>query len=323
MRSKWFGVLVIFGLTFPGFAHASATLVFSGDVMLGRSVRDQINRRGGGNGAWVTANLAKVFRQADLAFVNLESPFLAGSASSQEMIFRADPKHVTALTGAGIDVVSFANNHSRNQGSAGIQATVDLLQKNRILVAGAGSTSKVAYAPRFFQAGAVPVAVLAYTYGERVLTTNIQKTTIANVDIWLMQAEVKKVRATGRFVVVSLHAGNEYTVVPNSLQKTFAHAAVDAGADLVIGHHPHWVQPVEKYKGKHILYSLGNLVFDQTWSKNTQEGAVARVTVSDRRQVTLEVLPVKIERTSQPRFMSASEAKPVLQRMLVPISGKL
>lgn len=315
MRSKWFGLSIIIGLALPGFLHASTTLVFGGDVMLGRSVRDQINHRGGGNGAWVTSKLANVFRQADLAMVNLESPFLGGPPSSNDMVFRADPKHIAALTSIGIDIVSFANNHSRNQGSAGIQTTVELLQKNRILAAGAGMTSKIAYAPRYYQAGAIPVAVLAYTYGERVLTANVQKPTIASMDVRLMQAEVKKARAAGRFVVVTMHAGNEYTLVLTSQQKSFAHAAVDAGADLVVGHHPHWVQPVEKYKGKYILYSLGNLVFDQSWSKYAQEGVVARVTVSDRRQVTLQLLPVKIERTSQARFMSAIEAKSVLQRM--------
>ena len=270
----------------PGVAAAAdVTMVFGGDVMLGRAVRDQIVKLGNNDGAWATTKVAEVFRNAQLAFVNLESPFAPGSALGYSLVFRADPSHVTALTKSGIDVVSFANNHSRNQGGAGIQTTLALLKKNTIAPAGAGLSSSEAYAPRYLKAGDLSVAVLAYTYNEKAPVSPLSKPTIAGMDIGRMQAAVK-----GAYVIVSMHAGTEYTLTRTTQQTRFAHAAIDAGADLVIGHHPHWVQPVEQYKGKPILYSLGNLVFDQPWSLETQQGAVAVATVRDGKNSTMRIV---------------------------------
>ncbi len=296
-------------------------MVFGGDVMLGRFVREQVDKRGKRNPAWLTQNIAKVFSEADLAFVNLESPFLAGPPSANDMVFRANPVHVTALTSAGIDVVSFANNHSRNQGAAGVRATLTLLGKHAIAAAGAGLTSKQAYAPRYLRAGDQLVAVLAYASNERVPKRSTDQPTIAALDIPVMQAEVKKARQRGALVIVSMHAGNEYTSRVTPTQERFAHAAIDAGASIVIGHHPHWVQRAEQYKQGIIAYSLGNLIFDQGWSVETQQGAVAEVRVVDGRVVSMELRPVKIDYFAQPRWMSAREAAPVLQRIGLP-SGK-
>lgn len=293
-------------------------MVFGGDVMLGRAVRDQIVKVGKNDGAWVTKNVADVFRNAQLAFVNLESPFAPGQALGYSLVFRADPQHVTALTKTGIDVVSFANNHSRNQGNLGIQTTLSLLKKNSIAVAGAGLTSSDAYAPRYVKAGDLLVAVLAYAYNEKAPASPLSKPTIAGMDIGRMQAAVKSAKAKGYFVIVSMHAGTEYTLTRTSQQTRFAHAAIDAGADLVVGHHPHWVQPVEKYKGKPILYSLGNLVFDQPWSVETQQGAVAVTTVRDGKVVQVQLKIVKIDRGAQPRWMTPAEAAPVLKRIGLP-----
>ncbi|MDP2789894.1 MAG: CapA family protein [bacterium] len=303
----------------PGFAAAAdVTMVFGGDVMLGRAVRDQIVKVGKNDGSWATAKVADVFRNAQLAFVNLESPFAPGPALGYSLVFRADPKHVTALTKAGIDVVSFANNHSRNQGSAGIQTTLALLKKNAIAPAGAGLSSAEAYAPRYLHAGDLPVAVLAYSYNEKAPTSALSKPTIAGMDIGRLQIAVKAAKARGHFVIVSMHAGTEYTLTRNLQQTRFAHAAIDAGADLVVGSHPHWVQPVEKYKGKPVLYSLGNLVFDQPWSIETQQGAVAVATVRDGKVAQIQMKIVKIDRAAQPRWMTSAEAAPVLKRIGLP-----
>ena len=297
-------------------------MAFGGDVMLGRAVRDQIVKKGKNNGAWATQKVAEVFRKADLAFVNLESPFAPGAALGYSMVFRANSTHVTALTNLGIDVVSFANNHSRNQGALGIQTTLDTLSKKMITVAGAGLTSAAAYAPQYLKAGELKVAVLAYTYNEKAPSGNLSKPTIAGMDISRMQAAVKAAKQSGAFVVVSMHAGTEYTLKLTTQQKNFAHAAVDAGANLVVGSHPHWVQPVEVYKHVPILYSLGNLVFDQSWSVETQQGAVAMVTVHNGTVAQVQLKIIKIDFAAQPRWMSATEAAPVLKRIGLP-SGAL
>jgi poly-gamma-glutamate capsule biosynthesis protein CapA/YwtB (metallophosphatase superfamily) len=309
----------LFFLLLPGIAAAAdVTMVFGGDVMLGRAVRDQIVKVGKNDGTWATSKVAEVFRNAQLAFVNLESPFAPGAALGYSLVFRADPAHITALTRAGIDVVSFANNHSRNQGVLGIQTTLSLLKKNSIAPAGAGLSSSEAYAPRYLRAGEQPVAVLAYTYNEKAPTSPRSKPTIAGMDIGRMQSAVKAAKATGAFVIVSMHAGTEYTLTRTSQQTRFAHAAIDAGADLIVGAHPHWAQTLEKYRGKPILYSLGNLVFDQPWSVETQQGAVAVVTVRDGKVAQVQLKIVKIDRAAQPRWMTPAEAAPVLKRIGLP-----
>ena len=303
----------------PGIARgADVTMVFGGDVMLGRAVRDQIAQHGQNDGAWATSKVADVFRNAQLAFVNLESPFAPGPALGYSLVFRANPSHVPALTKAGFDVVSFANNHSRNQGGLGIQTTLALLKQHAIAPAGAGLSSAEAYTPRYLAAGTLPVAVLAYAYNEKVPTSSRRTPTIAGMDTGRVQAAVRAAKAKGYFVIVSMHAGTEYTLTRTSQQTRFAHAAIDAGANLVVGSHPHWVQGVEKYKGKPILYSLGNLVFDQPWSVETQQGAVAVVTVRNGTVTQVQLRIVKIDRAAQPRWMTPAEAAPVLQRIGLP-----
>lgn len=291
------------------------TLMFGGDVMLGRAVRDKIVKRGDNKGAWVLENLAKDFKAADFAFVNLESPFAPGPALGYSLIFRADPKHISALTSAGIDAISFANNHSRNQGNLGIQTTLDLLKKNNIKVAGAGLNSDAAYQAHYTVIKNQRIALLAFTYNEKNLNSFQNRPTIAGMNIGRMKTEVKRAKASGALVIVSMHAGTEYTLKITSQQKNFAHAAIDAGADLVIGQHPHWVQPVEKYKGRAIIYSLGNLVFDQPWSRETQEGAVAKVLTHNGKINKIQILPVKIDYGAKPRWMNQAEASPVLKRI--------
>ena len=309
-------LLVLSSFFMPSHVNAttSATFIFGGDVMLGRAVRDQIVKRGSNNGSWVTSGIASQFKAANLALVNLESPFAPGPALGYGMVFRADPKHVTALTGAGIDVVSFANNHSRNQGITGIKTTLDTLKKNNIAVAGAGLTGKSAFAPVYVNAGPYKVAVFAYTYDQHT-TSDSTGATIAGFNTMELGRGIRAAKKQGYFVVVNMHAGTEYTLNVTAQQKNFAHSAINAGADLVVGEHPHWAQGVEIYRGKPILYSLGNLVFDQPWSLFTQQGVVAKITVTDGKVKKINLLPVKIDYASKPRFMTSQEAAPVLKRI--------
>ncbi len=293
-------------------------MIFGGDVMLGRFVREQVDKRGKHDARWLTQNIAVDFRKADLAFVNLESPFAPGPPLNADMIFRANPSHVTALTNLGVDVVSFANNHSRNQGNLGITTTLNTLGMNGITAAGAGFTASSAYSARYVKAGDQLVAVLAYAYNEKAPNGNPAVPTIAGMDIDRMQEAVRAAKKITNFVIVSMHAGTEYTQTLTTQQKNFAHAAIDAGANLVVGAHPHWVQPVEVYKHVPIVYSLGNLVFDQSFSVFTEQGAVAVVTVRNGKVAQVQLKLVKIDNAAQPRWMTATEAAPVLKRIGLP-----
>ena len=143
------------------------------------------------------------------------------------------------------------------------------------------------------------------------------------MDLESMKLSVQNIRNTADIVIVSMHSGTEYSFEPNSRQIEFAHGAIDAGADLVYGHHPHVLQPVEEYNGKIIMYSLGNFVFDQMWSEETKESIIANVTFSKEGVEKIEFTPLKIYDYSQPRTVDAITGEKILSRMKLPLSEKI
>ncbi|MEK7139618.1 MAG: CapA family protein, partial [Patescibacteria group bacterium] len=127
--------------------------------------------------------------------------------------------------------------------------------------------------------------------------------------------DVAATKPPADIVIVTMHAGTEYTTQPTDQQVTFARAAIDAGADLVIGHHPHWPQIVEPYNGKWIFYSLGNFVFDQEWSRETKAGLILEAQWQAKQLRQLKLIPVVIENYSTPRLATTDEAQEILQRI--------
>ena len=135
------------------------------------------------------------------------------------------------------------------------------------------------------------------------------------MDLLKLKNDIAKLKPQVDLVVIMMHAGVEYTNQPNTQQKQFAHTAIDAGADLVIGHHPHWVQVTEIYQGKPILYSLGNLVFDQMWSKETAEGALAQITIVDKSITGIKIIPIEIKDYGQATVATGKIKSDILKRM--------
>ena len=118
-----------------------------------------------------------------------------------------------------------------------------------------------------------------------------------------IKTQISTATSSADLVIVTFHWGNEYSL--RSLhQQELAHFAIDSGADVVIGHHPHWVQEYEVYKNKPIYYSLGNLVFDQMWSEKTRKGLVVRLTFSGNQLVNKEEIPTKIFDYGQPNLVN-------------------
>lgn len=247
-------------------------LLFGGDVMLTRHVNTIMAARN--DYAWPMRKIGPDFAAADLAFVNLESPFTDKEKPTQtNMVFRTDPRAMAALELAGIDVVSFANNHVRDGHEYGLLYTLDLLEKSKILVAGAAKSAEEVQKGVILERQGIKFGFLAYTYDQRNGNHKEDDPRVANMDIQRVRLEVKELRQKANVVVVSMHAGVEYAKQPNLQQIQFGQAAIEAGATLVIGHHPHVTQPcVEHWHGV-ICYSLGNLVFDQK-QPGTNEGLV-------------------------------------------------
>lgn len=279
-------------------------VVFGGDVMLARGVGRVATLRK--DPAWPFRSIADFLARADLAFVNLESPFAPpGMREGAGMIFKARSEMVAGLTLAGIDVVSLANNHVRDCGASGIDHTLELLASQRIAVAG------VAQDPEDLRGGVVlerhglRFGFLAYTYDQRNGNYQNDDPRIALLHVDSMCEDVAALRDRTNFVVVSMHAGSEYRAKPDRQQVEFARAAIDAGASVVAGHHPHVLQPEEVYREGLIFYSLGNLVFDQSQRKETRESVLAEVIFRDGRISSHRLHPLEI-RGTVPEFTEKS-----------------
>jgi poly-gamma-glutamate capsule biosynthesis protein CapA/YwtB (metallophosphatase superfamily) len=247
-------------------------LVFGGDVMLSRHVAARM--KAAGDPALPFRKIAPFFTAADLAFVNLESPFSdKGKPAMGGMVFKAPPETVEGLKLAGIDVVSTANNHTRDQHEYGLLFTLDWLEKNGIAAVGTGRDEAAARAGAVLTSNGVKFGFLGYTYDQRNGNHKEDDNRINGLDIVRMREDVAAIRQRSNVTVVSMHAGAEYARQAHPSQQQFARAAIEAGATLVIGHHPHVVQPCEEYQTGVICYSLGNLVFDQT-APGTNDGLV-------------------------------------------------
>ena len=256
------------------------------------------------------------------AFGNLESPFSVSPAakpSANRLVFGAPPESLTGLMGAGFTVLNLANNHSLDQGSAGLFRTTRILDQNAIQHVGAGSDLDHAWQPAIVCANGLRVAFVGASYASLNDMGAARNALVARIeDRARLTRALTGLHTRADFVVVTMHAGNEYTHKPNQAQIDFARAAIDAGADLVVGAHSHWVQSFESYKGKPVFYGLGNFVFDQDWSRETTQGLTLRVALvktPEAASATLErikLLPVIIEHASTPRLANARERQMIL-----------
>jgi poly-gamma-glutamate synthesis protein (capsule biosynthesis protein) len=241
-------------------------LTFVGDMMFDRYVREQATQHGYDA---ILAGVASLFASSSMVVGNLEGPISTFAAVSNYR--QADPNHyrftfatttASLLARTGFSAVSLGNNHSLNFGSDGLAQTKEWLLANHVGYFGAPDDP---YTPWRGAAGTVSVIVYAY-------------------DLWHandLEALKRRIEAEDQdaFIVVFAHWGDEYHTEPNLAQQDVAHALVDAGADLVVGAHPHVIQTKEQYHGKWIYYSLGNFVFDQYFSDAVRCGAVLHVAV--------------------------------------------
>lgn len=282
-------------------------LLFGGDVMLSRYVGRLARQKH--DPAWPLRQLAPLLSSADIAFVNLESPFSdLGKPVERGMVFKAEPEMIEALVAAGIDVVSTANNHARDFGAHGVEFTLDWLGRHGIAAVGTAATPALSHQGVVVERHGVRFGFVAYTYDQSNGNHPDRDDRVAMLNPDEMSRDVKSIRERADVAIVSMHAGAEYQGAPNAQQRRFARAAIDAGASVVVGHHPHVVQPFESYLNGLIFYSLGNLVFDQSEPKGTHLGAIADVRFRGARIVGHEMIAVEIVKTS-PRVRPAVPLK--------------
>lgn len=280
--------------------HGTGTMLFVGDIMLSRAIGSAMAKRN--DWTYPFALIGDYVRNADLTFGNLEGPISdRGTRVGSIYSFRADPRVVEGLTFAGFDVVSVANNHMWDYSRDAYNDTLSILEKNAIGHAGGGGDYTQAHTAIVKDMNGTKVAFLAYTNLLPQFLGKIDaKPSVAFPDEAQMVSDIALAKRRADIVVVSFHFGDEYATTHNAYQENIAHAAVNAGASLVVGHHPHVVEDVEQYKGVYILYSLGNFVFDQNFSDDTKKGLIAEVAVKNKKIVNLTTREINFTSTYQP-----------------------
>ena len=297
------------------FLKTEHTLILVGDIMLSRGVDFSMKRRGY---LYPFKNVAWITNSAEITFGNLESPLSSrGERGDQTYSFRANPESVKGLVYAGFKVLNLANNHSYDYGKKAFEQTLEVLNKNNIKVIGAGKNVTEARKPATFDLGDLKIAFLGYDLSPGAFPAGQDHRGVAKArHAWIIK-DLEKVKESADFIVVSFHWGIEYRDFPTEYQKSLAHMAIDCGADIVVGHHPHTFQGIEIYRGKLIAYSLGNFVFDQRDLRNNQS-ILLRVTFNRERLLRAEIIPIELVTFPRSPIIAEGEmAKEMLDRLRI------
>ncbi len=283
-----------------------------GDIMLAGSGERVFKKKGYD---YPFAATAEILRQGDMVIGNLESPI---TVSGDEFIekrfrFKVNPKAAVALKNAGFTHLSLANNHILDFGKEGLRQTLEILDNNAITHSGAGSDISSARKAGSNLIKGLKIASLSYslTYPKEFFA-GAERAGTAPGYAQLFTADIELAKRSADCVIVSFHWGSEGLDRPSPYQIAAAHKAVDAGADIVIGHHPHILQGVEHYRNGVIFYSLGNFAFG-SMSRNSESSMIARITF-DRGIKGVEIIPLNVLNSEvgfQPKPLSGIRAERV------------
>ena len=257
------------------------TLTFAGDIMLDRGVKNSVRKNFNNDYSklFEKSDIASLLKKSDIVFANLEGTASDKGADLKNLYsFRMDPEVIPALKGAGISVLSLANNHIGDWGRLAFTDTLPRLKENEILYTGGGNNKEEAETPAIIEKYGMKIGFLGFSdKGPDYMAAKTDKAGILLVNDPNFDEIIKRASQQVDYLVVTFHFGEEYQTKHNGRQESLAHRAVDAGAKIVIGSHPHVVEDTEVYKNSFIAYSLGNLIFDQSWSKPTMQGMILEI----------------------------------------------
>ena len=277
------------------------TLLFVGDLMLDRGVESVVNRDCKGDFSCLF-EYADFLKSADLTFANLEGPVSDKGYDLHNLYsFRMNPTVLAAIRGAGFDVLSLANNHVGDWGRSAFEDTIARVRDAGIAAVGAGLSAQDAEQVKVVEKNGIKFGFLgASDVGPEWLGTpdNLPVVLLANNP--RLKEIIAKAKESCDVLVVSFHFGEEYRDAPTKRQQELAHLAIDAGASIVVGHHPHVREPIEYYKGGVIDYSLGNFIFDQDFSLQTKEGGVLVVKMNGTSTASVTEYIAKQNKLYQP-----------------------
>lgn len=284
------------------------TMVFSGDILLSSYVLN--NYESNGMSGVLSEELLGEMQGADLTMVNEEFPFSnrGTKASDKQFTFRVDPSYVKILQEMGIDVAAVANNHALDYGKDALSDTFQTLDGAGIAYVGAGDSKERAAQPYVAQLGGKTIGFLAASRVIPEVSWNIdnsQPGMLCTYDSAALCAAIRKAKESCDYVVVYVHWGIERENIPQYYQRQLGKAYIDAGADLVIGSHPHVLQGIEYYNGKPIVYSLGNYIFNQEISSTV----LLKATVTPENETSLQLIPAYASGAKTQKMDEASGAE--------------
>ena len=310
--------LHLFGCGGQGADESVTSVCFAGDIMLDRGVRRQIHRLGVDS---LFSDITPILSSADFAVANLECPVTEPvHPRDKRYVFRADPEWLPAVRRAGLSHLVLANNHAIDHGLEGLARTIDTLSDSHIRPVGAALEPVDPCGPVLVPRGECVWALFAAVHVGREEPRRASRpaaTCRADPTELVGLIRAHRQRHPAGPVIVLLHWGVEYSDVPSLSQEADARALVDAGADAVIGHHPHVLQPIEVYQDRPIFYSLGNLVFDQHQAA-ARASMIVRLTSSGRGIDSVEIYPLALE-DCIPRWVGRGREEGL--RIQVPDSG--
>jgi poly-gamma-glutamate capsule biosynthesis protein CapA/YwtB (metallophosphatase superfamily) len=299
---------------FPGFLWSQpsldsvVTMVFAGDLNFAHrfelAAQDRpIN---------VFAHWKSIGRY-DLMMVNLENAITQSVDSvKKEFVFKMKSEHLSHLRRAGISIVNCANNHTADFGEAGILETIRRLDSAGIRHTGIGRNLGDARKPVILTENGIRIGFLGYGGVRAFIATRTQPGTTPHTTRLVLD-DIRRLRQQVDFIVVNLHWGEELETEPDSSQIVLAHTMIDSGADLIIGHHPHVLQGVERYRGKIIAYSLGNFVFGGNSNSANSETAVVKARFA-KKTMEVQMVPVSV-RNWQPALADTGASKRIFDRI--------
>lgn len=277
------------------------TFIFGGDIMLDRGVRSSVNKNFNGDYSALFEKL-NIFKKADIVFANLEGTASDKGVDAKNLYsFRMDPSTIPAMRGAGISIVSVANNHIGDWGRTAYTDTLNRLRENEIKYTGGGLNEEEAKQPTIIEKYGIKIGFLGFSdKGPNFMQAKEEESgqlLASNPDF---DEIIKNASTQVDYLVVSFHFGEEYQTKHNDRQEYLAHKAIDNGAKIVIGHHPHVIEDTEVYKNGFIAYSLGNFIFDQRFSAETMQGMLLEVKLGKAGDMTINKNIVKLNNVFQP-----------------------
>jgi poly-gamma-glutamate synthesis protein (capsule biosynthesis protein) len=280
------------------------TLLFAGDIMMDRGVKKSVKKNFVGDYSALfdkSKELTEILTQSDISFANLEGPASEEGADLKNLYsFRMEPAVIPTLKSAGFDILSVANNHAGDWGRTAFADTLSRLKENEILYTGGGNTKDEAEKPVIIEKYGIKIGYLGFSdVGPAYLKADQEKAGVLLANDPRINEIINTASKQVDYLIVTFHFGDEYKDKHNQRQEYLAHLAIDNGAKIVIGHHPHTIEDTEIYKNGFIAYSLGNFIFDQSWSKPTMEGMLLKIKLNRDGSMTVQKNGTKLNSVFQ------------------------